>query len=254
MNGAPSSAVRLFCFPYAGASASFYGRWKARLGPRVDVRAVEYPGHGVRLAEPLATDMATLVSQLLPEVLREAHRPFALFGHSLGAVVAFELAHELRDRTGREPVALFASGTSAPSVRDAQRYARLGNDSSDEELLSELSRLGGTPAAALADASLMSLTLPMLRADFQVCASYRFRPRQRLGCLLQALGGGRDGTVPNASALAWSEHTRGDFAFQAFDGDHFFIHQREPEVLELVGRRLASLAPGGEAQRSAFVS
>lgn len=229
--------VKLFCFPYAGASAQCYARWRRGLPAWLDVRPVELPGRGARFGEPLHEQLAPLVAQLVTELRADLHAPYAFFGHSLGALIAFAVAHALRHGGLPQPEQLFLSGTSAPGHRDDERYTRLD---ADADLIDELQRLGGTAAAVIHSPELMAMVLPVLRADFRLCANYAPVPRPPLTCAVHVLGG--DGDAIGAAALqAWRGETLGTFSCTSFVGDHFFLHAREAQVLDHLRAHLARL-------------
>lgn len=240
--------VPLYCLPYAGSSASMYVRWKRRLPSWIEVIPVELPGRGRRMAEPLEVTLPALLERIALDVRPEPSQPFAVFGHSLGAILAFELAARL-EAHGLTPSLVFASGTGSPTTRDRERFAALVTDA---ELRAELLRLDGTPQHVLADPELMELTLPVLRADFQVAASYSATPGRTLRAPLVALGGTSDPTTSSAAIAAWREQTRGDFAMHLLPGGHFFIHAEESTLFTLLERHLlrilmASTSPSAAA-------
>jgi surfactin synthase thioesterase subunit len=236
-----NATVRLFCLPYSGSSASVYASWRRKLPAWIEVVPLELPGRGWRAAEALEGTMGGLVGRLLPEVLRSLRRPYAFFGHSLGAVVAYELACELLVHHGEAPSLLFVSAASAPSRRDG---GPLGALDTDADLVSELRRLKGTPEAVLQNEELLRLVLPVVRADFGVSAAYEYRPRPKLRTPIQAIvGAGDPATAEIERTRAWAQHTSGPFALARVPGDHFFLHTHERELLELITRRLAPLAP-----------
>lgn len=212
-------AVRLYCLPYAGASAAVYAKWKRRLPGWIEVAPIELPGRGRRLGEPLETTFSGLLGHVIEGVRPALGQPYAVFGHSLGALLAFELSHHLSQTQAPEPLVVFASGTHAPSRRDAERFARLD---SDDELKAELVRLGGTPAHLLEEEELMALTLPILRADFRVAGDYRAAPGRRIRAPLHVLAGTEDTTTPETLG-AWREHTLGPFELTVLPGGHFFV-------------------------------
>nr|WP_276583591.1 alpha/beta fold hydrolase [Pseudomonas sp. RIT-PI-S] len=221
--------MRLFCLPYSGASAMAYARWRRELPAHIELCPVELPGRGSRLGEPLQTDFPALAAQLAAELLPRARSgPYVLLGHSLGALLACELAHRLA-AAGAPPSGLIASGTAAPTARDA--YDKdLGRPRTDAELIVELRQRGGTPEEVLANAELMSLTLPVLRADFLLCGTHVPRTQTALTCPLWAWGGRND--LATAEQLqAWAEQTRGPFELSWFEGGHFFIHSEQAAVL-----------------------
>lgn len=224
----------LYCLPYAGSSASVYVRWKRRLPSWIEVIPVELPGRGRRMLEPLAVTLPALLDRIARDVCPEPGQPFAVFGHSLGAIVAFELAVRLEAR-GQGPSLVFASGTGAPGVRDGERFAALKTDA---ELRAELLRLDGTPEHVLADPELMELMLPVLRADFQIAASYTATPGRTLRAPLVALGGASDPTTSTEALAAWREQTHGDFAMHVLPGGHFFIQSEESALFALLEQHL----------------
>jgi surfactin synthase thioesterase subunit len=237
-----SARVSLYCLPYAGSSASVYVRWKRRLPAWIEVVPVELPGRGWRMAEPLEVALPALLDRIAPDVRPEPGRPFAVFGHSLGAIIAFELAARL-EHEGRMPSLVFASGTSSPTARDRERFAALRTDA---ELRAELQRLDGTPAPVLADPELMALMLPVLRADFQIAASYAGDARQTLRAPLVALGGSDDPTTTSLTIAGWSAQTRGEFAMHMLRGGHFFIHSEENALFALLEQHLHRRVAGND--------
>jgi surfactin synthase thioesterase subunit len=234
------TTLNLLCLPYSGASAMVYSRWRRKLPAWLQVRPVELPGRGARLAEPLHTDMQALARQLAHEQRLATSAPYAVLGHSLGALVAFELAHELQALGCPPPVALFACGTAAPTRREDYEGENWREPKRDEELVAELRKLGGTPEAVLANEELMSLTLPVVRADFLLCGRYAYRQRPALRCPLHVLGGETD-RANHEQLQAWSKETQGPFSLQMFPGGHFFIHEHEDRVLSLLGTTLEPL-------------
>lgn len=213
-----------------------YARWRRSVPAWLDIRPLELPGRGSRGGEPLATDLVDLAAQLARELRSETYRPYALFGHSLGSLLAFELACALRAQGLPLPRAVVVSGGAAPGLRD---YLRFRQPLADEQLVQELSSLQGTPSAVLQDAELMSLTLPVLRADFLLCGRYRYQPTSALLCPLHVFAG-RDDRVSSEQLQAWSAHTGAAFSMDVFAGGHFFIHEQESAVLERLTERLST--------------
>ena len=227
--------MRLLCLPYCGGSAMVYARWRRLVPSWIDVQPVEWPGRGARMDEPLATDPRVLAAQLAGELAARLDGPYALFGHSLGAVIAFELAHGLLDRGAPAPAILFASGAEAPAVRDGSRWRQ---PLSDEALMRELRNLQGTPDEALANAELMRSALPVLRADFLMCGAYVYLPRRPLPCHVHVFGGADDETGREALG-AWRQETSASFALDILPGHHFFIHTQQAELIDRIGAALA---------------
>lgn len=233
--------VRLFCFPYAGASAQFYHRWRRVLPTWLDVCPVELPGRGARFGEPLQENLTALANQLAAELqaseLPDQGQPFAFFGHSLGALLAFEVAHALRAQGAPQPQVLVVSASAAPTRRNPERYRALETDA---ELRAELQGLGGTVAEVLNNPEMLALVLPVLRADFRLCAGYRPQARAPLACALSVLSG-RDDAIEAADLHAWSHETSGAFSSLELPGGHFFVQSQEAQVLAHLVRVLAPL-------------
>ena len=228
--------LTLLCLPYSGASAMVYSRWRRKLPQWLKLQPVELPGRGTRYGEPLHTDMRRLALQLAQEQKATLKAPYALFGHSLGALLACEMAHAFRSLGCPEPVALFASGTAAPTMR-ADYDRGLAEPKSDAELIEQLRTLNGTSEDVLANEELMNLTLPVLRADFLLCG--RFEPQQRplLKCPVHVLGGKADRTTIE-QLIGWSQETHGSFSVDMLAGGHFFIHEHEAKVLRVIKDQL----------------
>jgi medium-chain acyl-[acyl-carrier-protein] hydrolase len=231
-------SLRLFCFPYAGGGAVIYRRWAESLPRSVEVLAVQPPGRGNRIREAPLLRVSAIVEALAAEVVPYLDRPFAFFGHSLGALVAFELARRLRRERGVEPARLFVSGRRAPHVPGDEPVT---HDLPATEFIAELRRLNGTPPEVLEHEELMELMIPLLRADFEVCETYKFEPGPPLTCPVTAFGGIEDRDVTREYIAAWREHTTGPFLMRMLPGDHFFIHSAEATLLQVVARELHEL-------------
>lgn len=213
----------------------FYACWRRLLPPWIDVWPVEWPGRSARMDEALATNPHELASQLAGELSAHLDVPYAVFGHSLGAIIAFELVHNLLDRGVRAPAVLFASGAEAPAVRDGSKWRLPLND---EALLQELRHLRGTPDEVLSNTEFMKSALPVVRADFMMCGAYVHRMRPRLPCSVHVFGGTDDETS-NENLRAWEQETSASFRLDVLPGHHFFIHTRQAELIDLIGAALA---------------
>lgn len=227
---APS--LTLFCLPYSGASAMCYSPWRQKLPAWLRVRPLELPGRGMRMDEPLQTDMVALANHLADEIAVELDRPYALFGHSLGGLLAFELAHVLRQRGLPAPLALFASATAGPARRDVSEYAI---EKSDAELIARLRELGGTSESVIANEELLELILPILRADFLLCGSFAYGRREPLAVPIHVFGGKRD-TVKVEELLDWQEETSTGFSLDMFEGHHFYLIDEQAHLLRQLRR------------------
>jgi medium-chain acyl-[acyl-carrier-protein] hydrolase len=235
----PRAKLRLFCFPYAGGAASIYHRWQHAIDAEVEVCLVQLPGRGSRINEPPIPHLATLARQAADALLPYFDRPFAFFGHSMGAMIGFELARHLREsRLAPLPTHLFVSGRSAPQA-DAHKPPIYNLP--EDELFEELRRLNGTPPEVLAHPEIMKLMLPLLRADFQVCDTYVYQEGPPLGCPITAFGGLADEAVTREALEAWRVHTAAGFAAHMLPGDHFFIHSNESALLGLLTNKLRQI-------------
>jgi len=232
-------AVRLFCLPYVGGAASVYESWRGALGGDVEVCPVELPGHQTRLREKAFSDLDALVNALASAITDELDVPYALFGHSLGSLVAFELARELRRRGADEPRALFVSGGPAPRL--AREHPPV-HDASDAEVVARLRLLGGLPDEVLAEPGLLRRFLPTIRADFAVFETYAFTPERPLSCPVVAFTGSEDTDVPAARVEPWSVESTGRFEHHVLPGGHFFVHTARTALLNLVRGELAAPA------------
>ncbi|MGP1384412.1 MAG: thioesterase II family protein [Thainema sp.] len=227
----PDAALRLFCLPYAGGNARSFRHWSAALPDDVDVCAIELPGHGTRLTEPPISDLDELVTAIAHVIQPFLDRPFALFGHSMGALLSFELARHYRRHNQPMPTHLFVSGHRAPQLPDPEPpiYAL-----PESEFRDKLRRLQGTPQAVLDNDEFMALLLPVLRADFTVCETYSYRPEPPLSCPITAFGGTQDAATRRGRLRAWRYQTDARFTKHVLPGHHFFIHSAETELLQHV--------------------
>ncbi|NUT38916.1 MAG: thioesterase [Thermoactinospora sp.] len=230
--------VRLFCFAHAGGGSALFRKWDAHLSPTVDVCPVVLPGREGRLREMPFNRMEQLVEPLFRALAPHADRPFALFGHSMGAAVAYEMARRFADSPHGEPAVLFASGRRAPHLPTRRRRF---SDLSEDELLDELATLNGTPAEVMDQRNLLEVFLPTLRADFELNESYTPLPGPGLSCPVSAFLGDTDPEVDQDEIAAWADATRGPFMLRLFEGDHFYLKGPRTEVLEAVREDLAKL-------------
>lgn len=234
--------LRLFGFPFAGGGAAVFRRWHQLLPSSVEVCGIQLPGRGSRIREQAITSAGPLVLQLASALLPYLDRPFAFYGHSLGALLAFELAHHLRDEHRLNLSHLFVGGRRAPHIPLAKRSTF---DLPEDEFVSELRRLNGTPREVLDHAEIMELMIPVLRADFEVSETYIYSERPVLDCGLTAFGGIDDTDVPMAELEMWQQHTSGTFGAHMLPGDHFFLQTSERRLLHLIHRDLGRVLNDG---------
>lgn len=229
---------RLFCFPYGGGSAAIFRAWPEALGDRVEVAAIQLPGRGTRFREAPLKRLDT-AAPVLADALRDyLDRPYVLFGQSLGALIGFELARELRRRGCPAPLHFFISARSAPHL--ANDWMPIHN-LPDDQLVKEVQRrYGGIPQAVLTDPEMLPLFLPILRADLEMLETYDHVPEAPLACDMTAYGGYQDWAVPDADLNLWAEHTTGKFTQQMFPGNHFFV-QNTPSFMRAFSSALAAV-------------
>ncbi|WP_248796650.1 thioesterase II family protein [Pseudomonas sp. MWU13-2105] len=230
MNTSPG--LRLLCLPYSGASATFYQRWRRQLPQWLQVSPLELPGRGMRMNQPLQSDIQSLARQLAAEIAGDLEQPYAVFGHSLGGLLAFELVHVLRERGLPLPLALFVSATAGPLRRDVSQYALA---KTDEQLLERLRELKGTAEETLGNSDLMQLMLPILRADFLLCGSFNYGERAPLPLPIHVFGGKQD-SVRADELLDWQEETSVGFSLDMFDGHHFYLIDQQAALLRCLRR------------------
>jgi medium-chain acyl-[acyl-carrier-protein] hydrolase len=230
----PDAALRLFLLPPAGGSSLMFQGWKTAMPAGVDVYPIQLPGRGARAHEPLLTSLEPMVQGLGEALQPFLDRPFAFFGHSMGALVAFELSRFLRKVHGVEPVLLFASGGRAPHIPEGRRDYLLP----DPEFVAMLRDLNGTPKEILEDPEALRMLLPMVKADFEVIQTYEYRHEPQLSSRIRVFGGTRDSTTGEELLLPWRKHTTGSFSLSMLPGSHFFIEESRAQLLAIIAHEL----------------
>ena len=228
----PYAPVRLFCFPHAGGGASAYRAWtkESALG----AIPVQLPGRENRMRETLLLSMSAIVEQAAEAIRPYAGQRYALFGHSLGARVAFELGRYMRRKGQPLPAHLFVSGSRAPEIPEPFPLHELEEDA----FLAALSRYGGTPQSLLDNKELMKLFLPLLRADFTVDETYEYQEEEPLPVPITAFYGSDDPEATRGEAAGWERHTSGDFSLHEIPGGHFYLTHSSPLLLSYIRRVL----------------
>lgn len=227
---------KLFCLPHAGGSATVYMRWKRYLSEGIELHPLEPAGRGKRLAEPHYRSMDEMIDDLCGCLEQQLDgSDFAFFGHSMGALVAYELTHAVTRRMGREPVHLFVSGTYPPRAKKLNILHSL----SDDRLCEEIKRLGGTEGELLEREDLLRLFLPVLRADLQLVETHRFADKpDRIPCDLSVLSGKKDRATAGYDLSEWSRYGSRDCRFYEFEGGHFFINEHVAQVVSVINAAL----------------
>jgi medium-chain acyl-[acyl-carrier-protein] hydrolase len=222
--------MRFFCFPYAGGGASVYRDWTTVFSS-LEVLPLQFPGRENRLLDPPFTRLDDLVETLAEQMLSFLDRPFAFFGHSMGALVCFELARYLHQHQGLLPKMLYVSAHRAPHLPDRHVPIHL---LPDQDFIQCIRRFNGTPEEILRSTELMRLLLPTLRADFALSETYQYASDFPLPCSLSVFGGLDDSEVNVEELQAWNKHTSGLFTMHLLPGNHFFIHTARMQIIQVI--------------------
>jgi medium-chain acyl-[acyl-carrier-protein] hydrolase len=223
--------VRLLCFPYAGGSANIYHQWSKLLAPDIEVRALQLPGRTFRLREPSITRMDALISALLPQIEPLLDAPLALFGHSMGSLIAYELAAALPI----PPALFFPSARGAAHVAHGPAIHQLPHDA----FVHEVERRYG-PSEVMHHAEMASLVIPPLRADFELLETYVHRDRPKLSMPIVALAGTADHIAPPSLVRTWEELAGASFSMHEVVGNHFFVDAERTTVTQIIDKALTT--------------
>ncbi|HEY5759113.1 MAG TPA: alpha/beta fold hydrolase [Steroidobacter sp.] len=229
----PKPLVSLLCLPCGGASAAIYARWRLHLPRWIRLVPVELPGRGARADESFSCNIDELVAQLCLEQTRLLETPYALFGHSMGGLLAYGMARHLQQQGRALPSMLFASASPAPSS-DGWKFS---SSRSDEALLRDLHRYGGTPDDVLESPEMLRMAMDVLAADYVLCNSFDYRGPAHLPVPLRIFAG-RDDDVRQEQLAAWRRETTGSFSLHWFDGGHFYLRPHEKQVVRLIEQQL----------------
>lgn len=234
--------LTLYCLPCAGGSASMYYRWKSKMAANIYVVPLELPGRGRKIGEPFIhrfEDLVTyLAKQLIVMINKASSQNYALFGHSMGSLLAYGIARYMQENRQQLPKNLFLSASAAPSCRDTGRFAQL---QTDDELITDLHKQGGTPSAVFDSVELLRMTLDTLAADYSVCASFNYVSAATLPCPIDVFAG-EDDEVTLSELQAWDKETGADYALHWFAGGHFYLWQQEEGLLAKIGELLTAEA------------
>jgi surfactin synthase thioesterase subunit len=227
--------LRLFCFHYAGGGPHVFREWADKLPVSVDVYCVQLPGRGARLHEAPYDDLSALIQSLHSALRPYLQSPYAFFGHSMGSILSFELAHQIRRENGTPPVHLFISGRSGPQ-KTIKRPPICGFPEAD--FITELARYGGTPEELLGNFELMKMMMPTLRADFSICENYSYSGQPPLDCPISAFGSLEDPDVSRESLEAWRLETTSSCSVHMFPGNHFYLQTAQRLLLQVLSREM----------------
>ncbi|MEH2628724.1 medium-chain acyl-[acyl-carrier-protein] hydrolase [Bradyrhizobium sp. AZCC 1719] len=234
--GRSCARARVYCLPHAGGAAGMFRTWPELLPTDIEICAVEYPGHGSRLGEPLLETIEQVARSVADLVAAGPSEPYALFGHSMGSLVAFEACHLLAARGSAMPRLLIASGHRAPKAPQSTPPMHAAPHA---EFIAHLRQLGATPPEVFRSPDLLELVLPILRADFRACETYRPRDRSKLRIDIAAYGGFCDEDTGRDELLAWQQETTGECVVRMFPGGHFFVLDCADRVVAMLERDLA---------------
>jgi medium-chain acyl-[acyl-carrier-protein] hydrolase len=234
----PQAKLRLFCFPYAGGWSQTYRPWAKQLSREIELYSIELPGRGARLIEKPIVQFSQLLQETALGIAPYLDRPFAFFGHSMGALLSFELTQLLCFRGCPAPEIIFVSGHRAPHVKS--EHPPIYN-LPELEFIEEIRRMEGTPEAVLANAELRELIFPALRADFEAIYNYQHKPSKPLDLPITVFGGLEDHGVNLYALEDWRRYTNKKFRLQMFQGNHFFLHEAQPLILQVIQQQLGEL-------------
>lgn len=231
--------IKLFCIPYAGGSATIYTKWNRHLNPSVELVAVELAGRGSRMQEGLYQNIPEAVEDIFKFISKDIHQgPYAIFGHSMGAMLAYKLAQRIREAGGVEPLHIFLSGRGAPGIkRDDKKKYHLMNE---KEFMEAIIKLGGTPPEFFEHPELMELFLPLLKNDFKLSESddipVEIKPLdQNLTVFL-----GKEEDLTAEQCDSWKKHTRKLCNIHYFNGGHFFLHNETEQITRIINNVLVN--------------
>jgi medium-chain acyl-[acyl-carrier-protein] hydrolase len=236
--GSSNGKLRLFCLPFAGGAASIFRTWTAILGPDIEVAPIELPGRGTRFREKPVSDLLALAQAVCTGILPRLDRPFLLFGHSMGALLGFEVIRHLRKAYGMEPLLFFAAGRNGAHIPEATISYNLP----DQQIMERLQDLNGTPQGLMEHPEFKTLMMPALRADFAISETYVYAADAPLDCPIVALGGISDPETTTEGLDAWRQHTRSFFRLRLFPGEHFFLNTAKELMLQTMMEEIKGLA------------
>ena len=237
LNPHPNARCRLYCLPYAGGGAAVFRTWPRSLPADVEVCTIHLPGREMRFAEPRFTSIAKLVQTLAPIILPHLQKPFAMFGYSMGGLIAFELLRELRRLHAPVPVRLFVAAHQAPQIVEAHLPI---HGLPEPEFVEELQqRYGGFPGDALNNQEIRDIFIPLLRADVEMIETYQYRSEPPLDCPISVFGGQSD-SIAETDLRAWQQQSTQPVFVQVFKGSHFFMHTAQADLLAVISRQLSA--------------
>lgn len=229
--------TKLFCIPYSGGSAMRYNEWKSHLDSRIQLYPLELAGRGRRFHQSLYNNISEVVDDLYKTVEREiTHSNYAFFGHSLGGIIVYELAHKLIETIQRYPQHLFFSGSNPPHIKYGEKMLHV---LSDDEFMQEIFMLGGTSQQVISNKEIVEVFLPIIRSDYRMFELYQYSPKPlKFSCDITVLLGANDKTINKDNANEWTQYTDAKCDVEIVNGGHFFILESINEVTKIVNKKI----------------
>ena len=235
-NNKSNAKIRLFCFPYAGSSALITYKFLIDALPyEIEVCPVEFPGRGTRISENLIDNLNEVISNISEEFTEFLDKPFIFFGHSMGALIAYELAHLLSDKYGRIPNKLYLSAHTAPNVNRKGQIIYLLEK---KEFLEKLIQMKGISEEILLHQELLDMVLPIIKNDYKLCETYSYISKKKMDIPFHIFGGKYDEDISVENLRQWQNLTNGDFDLTLIDGDHFYLTKNKEEFLGILNSNL----------------
>jgi medium-chain acyl-[acyl-carrier-protein] hydrolase len=230
---------RLFCIPYAGGTSAIFKEWKKKIDKHVEIYPIELAGRGKRIYDPFYQTMEEAAEDIFNQVKPELNQyPYAIYGHSLGSMIAYQLAQKIRDEQQTEPIHLFLSGRGAPNYKDEEEdYHTL----SDEEFKERIMNLGGTPKEFFEQPELLEVLLPMLKNDFRIAETFPIQEEVKPFDYGITVCVGKDEKLTADQVFGWKDHTKQVCTVHYFEGDHFFIHDEIDRIIKIINHKMKDL-------------
>lgn len=238
-NKNPDAKIRLFCLPYAGASASIYNKWQNEFGKLIEVQPIQLPGRENRYEEKYDTNVKDLVQNISVGIEQFLDKPFAIFGHSMGAILAYELSCEIYKRYAKKLTALFVSACRCPE--QMSDYKPIIHNLPDDEFFKAVQGYNGIHPEFLQSKEFIQYFIPILRNDFKTVETYTYEKKSQLECPIIAYCGINDSNILTDQVIKWQDYTSDKFSYKIFEGDHFFINKFTKDICQDIEKNLMNI-------------
>lgn len=228
---------RLFCFPFAGSGPSVFFKWVNDIDSNIELVAVQLPGREKRLSEPVLYKMDSILEELVPAIIPLLGKPFFFFGHSMGAILAYELVRWLHKNNQKLPLKIYLSGRRAPHLSEKDHPI---HNLPDKQFIAKIREYGGLPGEILDNKAFLDFYLPILKADFSVVETYQYKNLPRVNVPFCAMGGDKDLLADVDEIKAWQELTAGDFNYYIIPGNHFFLIDAQKDLINILNKEITS--------------